>query len=395
MKTTKFITAIAAAVALFFSFTGNAQSWNFPPTPWSTTYQFIGTSGTTSSDILKFNSYNDMIFYTGGSGNLVSATERMRILGSGTNAGFVGIGTNGVPPTALLELKSGAPTLKLTSTNTLPNSSPSCNINFSTGATIAQSVFPSYGSGQFHLSPGGSPNIGIHMSSGGINFSNSTTYGYGVPVAAATFQFDGSLSSSSVLISDNNYPVLTLPSGFSLGVKGKSYFGNNVGIGTSAANAPLQFANTTVNRKVVLYDTYNDDNQFYGFGVNNSTLRYQVDAITASHVFYAGTSAGTNELMRIKGNGQVGIGVAPVNKLDISGGTVIGSSYAGINIAPTDGLLVQGNVGIGNNFSSTILPYASFQQWNQWTWPLSMGFLTLRITALQVGQQITWALMQA
>jgi hypothetical protein len=46
--------------------------------------------------------------------------------------------------------------------------------------------------------------------------------------------------------------------------------------------------------------------------------------------------------------GNLGIGETnPQNKLDVSGGMAIGSSYSGSNTAPTDGLIVEGNVGIG------------------------------------------------
>ncbi|MBL7738111.1 MAG: tail fiber domain-containing protein [Chitinophagaceae bacterium] len=79
----------------------------------------------------------------------------------------------------------------------------------------------------------------------------------------------------------------------------------NVGIGTTTSNALLQLANTTVNRKLVLYDLNNNDHQYYGFGINGGILRYQVDAIAAAHVFYAGTSSSaSNELFRINGNGN-------------------------------------------------------------------------------------------
>ncbi len=44
-------------------------------------------------------------------------------------------------------------------------------------------------------------------------------------------------------------------------------------------------------------------------GLTPSALNYYVDATSSNHVFYAGTSSVTsNELMRIRGNGQVGIG---------------------------------------------------------------------------------------
>ncbi len=83
----------------------------------------------------------------------------------------------------------------------------------------------------------------------------------------------------------------------------------NVGIGNTTPKAPLQFSNATVNRKIVLYDDNNNDNQFYGFGINGATLRYQVDGTASSHVFYAGVDANNStQLMRLAGNGNLSIG---------------------------------------------------------------------------------------
>lgn len=85
--------------------------------------------------------------------------------------------------------------------------------------------------------------------------------------------------------------------------------GVNVGIGTNSPHGKLHFTNATVNRTIVLYEFANNDHQFYGFGVNNATLRYQVDQTSANHIFYAGSSStSSNELMRIQGIGRVCIG---------------------------------------------------------------------------------------
>jgi hypothetical protein len=95
----------------------------------------------------------------------------------------------------------------------------------------------------------------------------------------------------------------------------------NIGIGNQNPNAPLQFGNTIANRKIVLWESANNNQQYYGFGINGGTLRYQVDDTAADHIFFAGVNASTsNELMRIKGNGNVGIGnPSPSEKLDIAG----------------------------------------------------------------------------
>ena len=111
-----------------------------------------------------------------------------------------------------------------------------------------------------------------------------------------------------------------------------AFVGGNVGIGTLAPNAPLQFANDILNRKIVLWEGQNDDHQYYGFGINGGTLRYQVDAVGANHCFFAGTSATTSkELMRIQGNGYIGIGTsAPGYLVDIAGDAA-GTSYYNCN----------------------------------------------------------------
>lgn len=79
-----------------------------------------------------------------------------------------------------------------------------------------------------------------------------------------------------------------------------------VGLGGVYPNASLQFPNTLVNRKIVLWEGANNDNQYYGFGVNGGTLRYNIDAPGAAHRFYAGNGAfSSNLLFSIWGNKQV------------------------------------------------------------------------------------------
>jgi len=80
----------------------------------------------------------------------------------------------------------------------------------------------------------------------------------------------------------------------------------NVGIGTTTPNAPLQFASTLANRKIVLYELGNNDHQYIGFGSQSNILRYQVANLNNDHIFYAATSSTTsNELARITGTGDI------------------------------------------------------------------------------------------
>ena len=94
-----------------------------------------------------------------------------------------------------------------------------------------------------------------------------------------------------------------------------------VGIGTPTPHAPLQFGNAILNRKIVLYELANNDHQYFGFGINNGTLRYQVSDPNTHHAFFTGNGTGAStELMRIQGDGKVGIGTTtPAARLDVNG----------------------------------------------------------------------------
>ena len=147
--------------------------------------------------------------------------------------------------------------------------------------------------------------------------------------------------------------------------------GTNVGIGTSSPNAPLQFSNALASRKIVFYEGGNNDHQIYGLGVNSYILRYQVSDPGANHVFYAATSSTTsNELMRISGNGFVGIGTAsPSYKLHVSGTTsldgptVVNASGAATNFTVGANILVANGttscVGIGNASPNAPLQFSN------------------------------------
>jgi len=86
--------------------------------------------------------------------------------------------------------------------------------------------------------------------------------------------------------------------------------------GATPAGGELDFANVVKNRRIVLWDTNAaSDHQYYGFGINNATLRYQVDSNAASHAFFYATGANTSqEIGRLNAVGltlQIGNGLKP------------------------------------------------------------------------------------
>ena len=82
--------------------------------------------------------------------------------------------------------------------------------------------------------------------------------------------------------------------------------GGNIGIGTSTPHGQLQFDNGVNTRKIVLYEGVDNDYQFYGFGLESSTLVYSTYSSGDDHVFFVGASATSrNELMRVKSTGDV------------------------------------------------------------------------------------------
>jgi hypothetical protein len=215
--------------------------------------------GNATMQLMTPHSTSDIVF---GYGRSAAFTENMRIKGNGR----VGIGT--ANPNATIEAKSnmtGIPILRLTGVN-----------------EAYQDFYP----------------LGI---SGG-------RYGW--------LGFSASEPDKFFLYNDRNGDISFITGG---GERLTLKSNGNVGIGINNSNAPLQFSNGAGNRKIVLYDVNNNDHQFYGLGINSGILRYQTAGSDADHIFFSGITATTSqELMRIKGNGNVGIGISdPAYKLDV------------------------------------------------------------------------------
>jgi hypothetical protein len=228
----------------------------------------IGYGGVQGSSIGATSSF--MTFGTTNNSNVPS--ERMRI----TNAGNVGIGTTS--PTFPLDVRGGA--------------------------SFTSSVA---GANALEIRDGGIAGTNPRL------FTNAGTIELQTNDATATnrlVSFANSATRRMVILNNGN-----------------------MGIGTETPNALLQFASTIANRKLVLYEEGNNDHQFMGFGINGGVLRYQAANSTVDHVFYVGTgTSSSNELFRIRGTGNVGIGTSqPVQKLDVNGGSWFGVQRSGLD----------------------------------------------------------------
>jgi len=87
-----------------------------------------------------------------------------------------------------------------------------------------------------------------------------------------------------------------------------------VGIGNSNPTVPLHFPPTFGN-KIALWGSGSSN---YGFSIQSLALQLHTSNINGDVVFGYGATAALNETMRVKGNGNVGIGeTSPVHKLHI------------------------------------------------------------------------------
>jgi len=131
---------------------------------------------------------------------------------------------------------------------------------------------------------------------------------------------DGDTKVEVERISDNDIVNIKVADEDKLTIEAtKSYFDGNVGFGTANPLTKISISPYTLEPKITLHegDMVADH---YGFGISSAQLNYHVQSSTKSHVFYAGGRNGDGtELVRIHGDGNIGIGAAdPLSRLSIS-----------------------------------------------------------------------------
>ncbi len=162
---------------------------------------------------------------------------------------------------------------------------------------------------------GGSNNFITHDSaSGKITWSNSYLF-----VPAPQYIIKHSASAEGLYSNGAQLEYrdqLGAPAFFTNWTNGNGYFSGKLGIGVLPTTVPLSFSQS-LGDKISLYSNSSVN---YGFGIQPYLLQIHTDISAADISFGFGNSASFTENMRVKGNGNVGVGTSnPLSKLHVYG----------------------------------------------------------------------------
>lgn len=149
-----------------------------------------------------------------------------------------------------------------------------------------------------------------------LNFTNSTSGGFRFRHTSSTTDTLG-VGNFELDYITNTGAITPL---FTIGIMGgatpilmnftatQAIFSGHIGLGGITPATFLQFPNTFSTSLLALHQTGSISNQFFGFGVTSGQLRYQIDATSSSHQWYAGTGSSTsNSLMSLAGTGTLSL----------------------------------------------------------------------------------------
>ena len=136
-------------------------------------------------------------------------------------------------------------------------------------------------------------------------------------------------------------------------------------IGTTAANAAgIQLNNGLFNRKIILFESANNDHQYHGLGINTQTFRFQIPDTVSRYVWFAGTATNASaELMRLTGTGELIVGQRATSLIQIA--KIASSSTLGyIRVGGNEtGVDTYRLIGFGYTFSNSNQPaYIGYQE---------------------------------
>lgn len=222
--------------------------------------------------------------------------------------------------------------------------------------------------GILHLDRGGGyPQLTLTNNSSrmyiGANNSGdtSTSVGSGIYVEGGTsttkskLYLGSTISGGNPTTGRNDVEVLSTTESSSSST-GAMCVSGGVGIGKALnLGSKLIFSNILEKKRITLYDTNNNNFQYYGFGLLSNEIRYQVSSTGGHHSFYSGVNS-TMEQVLVKIEGDYGH----------SQGVLIYHTTQSSN-AGTGSLVIHGGLGIakdtftsGNvNILSTILSTSS------------------------------------
>lgn len=155
----------------------------------------------------------------------------------------------------------------------------------------------------------GADRVGIGTSSAGKKLHiHSATDNDGIKLTSALHS-----TPSYWVITPGGYPYFQLGPNTKLRGNGKqSTFGGKVGITTTTPTSVLSLGKNSDKRLLSLWD---NPNNWFGMGIQNAQMRFQVGGTSSRFSFYAGDNS---EVMTVKGTGRVGIGTNnPTTRLSL------------------------------------------------------------------------------
>ena len=255
----------------------------------------------------------------------------------------------------VLTINNTTDSLGVNSGSTIVNGGVGIGKNLYVGGTITQI---NTGDSYSYVVGGTNSNVGIKLCESNLTYYGNIYYGgtsapmqdsINMQITANSVSYPGiGISSTSTKIfqttSSTNYTTGSLVVSGGMGITGDIHSNDSIYIDNNAG--VLQFSNTTLKKRIILYDAFVDTTRFYGFGIQSAELRYQVDATSSHHSFYTGTGSGTEQqLMKIEGDLGKSVNIYH---------TMVSTNYT------TGALVVSGGMGIGgaiNAFNTGSLSY--------------------------------------